>query len=179
MGLNIQELIEDCSTATVRRRNQSIRRALKRYKYGQTAPGRYGRSTQEEREFLENAMRKYKEFAFTEEQVRAYNILLYFYFASRPLTDAQIARLFHIDKRTVHKSISKGVKELAIFIYGIGGIELHEGDSVFWNNAYIVGETQKRLESGHFNRELMEMKGEVLKLMRSLFFELYGGNEIG
>ncbi|MDK2877856.1 MAG: hypothetical protein PWR06_572 [Thermoanaerobacteraceae bacterium] len=108
--------LEDCSKMTIKKRYETVRRALNRYKYKKLSP--------EERKILVEAMQKYKSLAIREEKARIYNVLLYYYFSSSPLTDKQLMKLFNIDRRTVYKDIDKGVKDLTVILYGIGGIEL-------------------------------------------------------
>lgn len=160
-GLNMEDLLWDCTDAMVNRRQSSIRAALRRYKYGHAAPEKYGRSTPEERKFLENAMRNYKEFATTPEQKRAYNILLYYYFSTKQLTDVQMAKLFKIEKRTVHKCIHKGVSDLALFIYGAGGIAFQKRDPTPWSAM-----EEKVLNKFRTPEALLEAKAEFLKTLR-------------
>ena len=97
--------LEDCSKMAIKKRYEIVRRALNRYKYKKSSP--------EERKILVEAMQKYKSMAIREEKARIYNVMLYYYFSSCPLTDKQLTKLFNIDRRTVYKDI-----------YGIGGIEL-------------------------------------------------------
>jgi len=118
MEISIQDLIEaeECSEITINKRDQTIKRALNRYKLGKLIP--------DEREILVDAMQNYKRLAFKEEQARAYNVLLYYYFSSRPLIPKQIMRLFNIDRRTVFKDIDRGIKDLTVILYGVGGVDL-------------------------------------------------------
>ena len=118
MEVNVQEFIEleDCSILAIKNRYKAVRRALNRFKYKKSSP--------EEREILVEAMQKYKCLAIREEKARIYNVLLYYYFSSSPLTDKQLMKLFNIDRRTVYKDIDRGVKDLTVILYGIGGIEL-------------------------------------------------------
>ena len=118
MEVNVQEFIEfeDCSILAIKNRYKAVRRALNRFKYKKSSP--------EEREILVEAMQKYKSLAIREEKARIYNVLLYYYFSSSPLTDKQLMKLFNIDRRTVYKDIDRGVKDLTVILYGIGGIEL-------------------------------------------------------
>ena len=118
MEVNVQEFIEleDCSILAIKNRYKAVRRALNRFKYKKSSP--------EEREILVEAMQKYKSLAIREEKARIYNVLLYYYFSSSPLTDKQLMKLFNIDRRTVYKDIDKGIKDLTVILYGIGGIEL-------------------------------------------------------
>ncbi|MGI6706411.1 MAG: hypothetical protein ACOX6S_09235 [Clostridia bacterium] len=118
MEVNVQEFIEleDCSILAIKNRYKAVRRALNRFKYKKSSP--------EEREILVEAMQKYKSLAIREEKARIYNVLLYYYFSSSPLTDKQLMKLLNIDRRTVYKDIDRGVKDLTVILYGIGGIEL-------------------------------------------------------
>ncbi len=118
MEVNIQKFIEleDCSILAIKNRYKTVRRALNRFKYKKSSP--------EERKILVEAMQKYKSLAIREEKARIYNVLLYYYFSSSPLTDKQLMKLFNIDRRTVYKDIDRGVKDLTVILYGIGGIEL-------------------------------------------------------
>ncbi len=118
MELCVQELInqEDCSGLMVKRRKEAVKQALLRYKNGTSAP--------EERDMLIQAMRHYRGLAKRENRARAYNVLLHFYFADNPLLTSQMPVRFHINKRTVFKDISKGIEDLTVIIYGIGGIDL-------------------------------------------------------
>lgn len=168
MGLDIQKLIQEGNQIAVNRRHSSIRHALVRYKHSGVAPERYGRSTQEERTLLENAMRDYKEFAQTDEQKRAYNILLYYYFSTKPLTDLQLAKLFKIEKRTVYKCISKGVNDLTFLIFGVDVIIFNDDDPfpAFWHTASLGKKVKKRLENPE---RLLDEKMELLKALRGEF----------
>lgn len=163
-GLNMEDLLWDCTDAMVNRRQSSIRAALRRYKYEHTAPEKYGRSTPEERKLLENAMRNYKEFATTLEQKRAYNILLYYYFSTKQLTDVQMAKLFKIERRTVHKCIHKGVSDLALFIYGAGGLSFQDREPTPWSTM-----EEEVLYKFRTPEALLETKAEVLKTLRAEF----------
>jgi hypothetical protein len=117
MEISIQNLIEaeERLKITIKKRYQNIRRALNRYKCG--------KSRHEERKILVDAMQSYKGLAFKEQQARAYNVLLYYYFSSRPLIPEQIMRLFNIDRRTVFKGIDRGVRDLAVLLHGIDGLD--------------------------------------------------------
>jgi len=117
MEISIQNLIEaeQCSKIPIKKRYQTIKRALNRYKCG--------KSRTEEREILVEAMRSYRRLALKENQTRAYNVLLYSYFSSRTLTPEQIMRLFNINKRTVFKDIGTGVRDLTFLLYGIDGFD--------------------------------------------------------
>jgi hypothetical protein len=108
--------LEDCSKMAIKKRYEIVRRALNRYKYKKSSP--------EERKILVEAMQKYKSMAIREEKARIYNVMIYYYFSSCPLTDKQLTKLFNIDRRTVYKDIDKGIKDLTVILYGIGGIEL-------------------------------------------------------
>lgn len=116
--LCVQELInqEDCSSPMVKRRQEAVRQALLRHKNGTSPP--------EERDMLIQAMKQYRGLAERENRARIYNILLHFYFADNPLLTSQMPALFHINKRTVFKDISKGIEDLTVILYGIGGIDL-------------------------------------------------------
>lgn len=118
MGICVQELFyqEDCSDFMVKMRLQAVKQALLRYKHGKSTP--------EERKILIQAMRLYKGVAKEENQARAYNELLCFYFAEEPLDSTQMPVRFQINRRTVFKDISRGIKDLTVILYGIGGIEL-------------------------------------------------------
>ncbi|MEA1962246.1 MAG: hypothetical protein U9N81_13430 [Bacillota bacterium] len=118
MEISIQELIEleDCSEIVVKKRYRATRQALYRY--------RYGMSKTEEKEILKIAMKSYESLAFGGKEAIRYNALLYYNFASRPLKPGQIAKVLHINKRTVHKLIDLGVKDLTVIIYGVGGLDL-------------------------------------------------------
>jgi len=118
MELFVQELIdlEDCSNFMVMKRQQAVKHALLRYKHGESTP--------EEREVLIQAMRLYRGTAKEENQARAYNVLLYFYFADTPLVTSQIPVRFNVNKRTVFKDISRGIEDLTVIMYGLGGLDL-------------------------------------------------------
>lgn len=118
MELYVQELIEqeDCSDFMVKARQQEVRQALRRYKQGDSTP--------EKNEVLIQAMKRYRTAALDENQVRAYNVLLCFYFADHPLGTEQMPVRFQINKRTVFKDINRGIEDLTVILYGIGGISL-------------------------------------------------------
>lgn len=118
MELFVQEIIdlEDCSNFMVKKRQQAVKQALLRYKHGESTP--------EEREVLIQAMRFYRRAAKEENQARAYNVLLYFYFADTPLVTSQIPVQLNVNKRTVFKDISRGIEDLTVIMYGIGGLDL-------------------------------------------------------
>lgn len=158
MEISIQDLIEaeECSKITIRKRYRSIRRALIRYKSG--------RSTSEERKILVEAMHSYKRLAFREEQARRYNVLLYYYFSSRPLADKQLARLLNIDRRTVFKDIDLGIRDLVVILYGVGGIDLLPKEE---GPLFIKAKIQELLT----NRLTEELGKDVRNECRALFEE--------
>jgi|GEM_PF-3913019 len=165
-GLDLQELILEGNARMIIGRRASVRSALRRYGYHGKAPEKYGRSTPEERKLLEDAMRQYKEFAFTDEQKRAYDILLYHYFVAKTLTAPQIAKLFRITGRTVHKCINKGVNDLTFFVFGIDAVVFNESHSPIWHTPYVGEMAKKELEDPE--RRLKE-KAELLKTLRTEF----------
>lgn len=122
MGTCVQELFyqEDCSDFMVKMRQQAVKQALLRYKHGNSTP--------EEKETLIQAMRLYRGAAKEENKARAYNELLCFYFAEKPLDSTQMPVRFQINRRTVFKDINRGIKDLTVILYGIGGIPLLSDD---------------------------------------------------
>lgn len=159
MEISIQDLIEaeECSKITIKKRYRSIRRALIRYKSG--------RSTPEERKILVEAMHSYKRLAFREEQARRYNVLLYYYFSSRPLADKQLARLLNIDRRTVFKDIDLGIRDLVVILYGVGGIDLLPKEE---DPAFIKAKIQELL-----TKRLTEELGKYVRNECRALFEEY------
>lgn len=117
MALYIQELIEqeDCSDFMVKVRKQAVRQALRRYKNGKSNP--------EEKAALIHGMKIYRTMA-ANEKARTYNELLCFYFAQKPLDTLQISERFKINRRTLFKDIDRGIEDLTVILYGVGGVEL-------------------------------------------------------
>ena len=108
------------------------------------------------------AMQKYKSLAIREEKARIYNVLLYYYFSSIPLTDKQLMKLFNIDRRTVYKDIDRGVKDLTVILYGIGGIELLPEEE---SPAFIKAKLQEAITK-KLNEEFGRGENNVLSYCR-------------
>lgn len=97
----------------VESKKEIIREALRRYKTHQ--------ATEEECSAMVEAMQKYHTFADSEEAVRAYNVLLCFYFAEQSPASSKMPAIFQVNRRTIFKDISKGIKDLTAIVYGIDG----------------------------------------------------------
>ncbi|WP_276620417.1 hypothetical protein [Syntrophomonas wolfei] len=158
MELYVQELInlEDCSNFMVKKRQQAVKQALLRYKHGESTP--------EEMDMLIQAMRLYRGAAKEENQARAYNVLLYFYFADTPLVTSQMPMRLNVNKRTVFKDISRGVKELTVIMNGIGGLDLLPDAE---SSEFIKTKIQESLKM----RLTEEIEQEVRSGCRSFFEE--------
>lgn len=117
MAFSIQKLIEleDSSSIMVETRQKAVKHALQRYRDGKSSP--------EEKAALIQAMKIYRTIA-KDGKARVYNELLCFYFAENPLDSYKTAARFNINRRTLFKDIDKGVKDLTVILYGIGGVEL-------------------------------------------------------
>lgn len=117
MAFSIQKLIEleDSSSIMVETRQKAVKHALQRYRDGKSSP--------EEKAALIQAMKTYRTIA-KDGKARVYNELLCFYFAENPLDSYKTAARFNINRRTLFKDIDKGVKDLTVILYGIGGVEL-------------------------------------------------------
>lgn len=101
--------------AVVKERRQNVKGALCRLKKGKATP--------EEKTILVKGMEVYKGVIYGEKQAQIYNVLLYYFFSSRPLTAQQIARMLHFTSRSVWKIIDVGILDLAAIIYGLKGAE--------------------------------------------------------
>lgn len=117
MAFSIQKLIEleDSSSIMVETRQKAVKHALQRYRDGKSSP--------EEKAALIQAMKTYRTIA-KDGKARVYNELLCLYFAENPLDSYKTAARFNINRRTLFKDIDKGVKDLTVILYGIGGVEL-------------------------------------------------------
>ncbi len=152
MELFMEEIIQqqDCSDFMVKKRQQAIREILKKYKSGELPP--------EEKKALIDAMKRYRNVAYEENQVRAYNVLLFFYFAKQPLVTLQMPAQFNINKRTVFKDIDRGVKDLAIIMYGAGGLDLQLDED---STAYMKEKLQNTITEQLYKELGQEVKNEL------------------
>lgn len=161
MEINIQKIIEleDCSELAIEKRNEETRRALTRY-----GNGRHGRLKlgPEEKKILISAMETYKSQANNRDAAR-YNALLYRYFASRPLKEGQIAKMLHVNRRTVYKLLDSGTKDLTSIVYGVGGLDLLPKER---SPVFIKESIQKTL-----TKQLTEELGEQIKNELLPFFK--------
>lgn len=159
MEINIQEIIEleDCSEFAVKKRNEQVKRALFRYANGKP------KLNPEEKEILITAMESYKSQA-KEGDAAKYNALLYRNFASRPLKEGQIAKLLHINKRTVYKLLDAGINDLSNILYGVGGLELLPKER---SQAFIKEKIQETITE----QLTEELEGEIKNDLTSFFKE--------
>jgi len=104
------------SNAKSKERKKIIKAALQRYSEGM--------STEEEREILIEAMRRYREEAKKRGKGIPYNALILRYFADNPQTFSQIAARLLCTRRTVFKYLITGYYFLAPHIFGIDGVYL-------------------------------------------------------
>lgn len=158
MEINIQEIIEleDCSEFAIEKRNEQIKRALFRYRSGMPTP------YPEEKKILIKAMEIYKSQADGRDAA-IYNALLYRIFASRPLKEGQIAKMLHINRRTVYKLLDLGIKDLTRILYGIGALDLlpKEGSPFF---------IKERIQES-ITKQLTDELGEEIKNELLPFFK--------